>query len=105
MFKFIEQACTVSSSFSGTLPIKCISLNESCLVRPVLIDFNPNKRHYNPFMVRLDRRSRNCNTLDDAAGRICVPNKTENVNLNVFNMLTRINESKILTEHISCDCK
>ena len=35
----------------------------------------------------------------------CVPNKKEDVNLNVFNMITRINVSKILSKHISCDCK
>ena len=36
---------------------------------------------------------------------IYVPNKTEDVNLNVFNMMTRIGESKTLAKHISCDCK
>ena len=29
--------------------------------------------------------------LADPSGKICVPNKTEDVNLNVFNMMTRIN--------------
>ena len=31
----------------------------------------------------------------------------QNVNLNVFNMITRINKAKILTKNISCDynCK
>ena len=33
-------------------------------------------------------------------GRLCAPNKTEDVNLNVFNMITRINESKTLANHI-----
>ena len=36
---------------------------------------------------------------------MCVPNKTEDLNLSVFNMITGINESKTLTEHISCKCK
>ena len=38
-------------------------------------------------------------------GRIYVPNKTDDVNLNVFNLVTGINESKLLTKHISCECK
>ena len=29
----------------------------------------------------------------------------QNVNLNVFNMITRINKAKILTKNISCDYK
>ena len=32
-------------------------------------------------------------------------NKTEDLNLSVFNMITGINESKALTKHISCECK
>ena len=43
--------------------------------------------------------------LNDPSGKICVPNKTENVNINVFNMITRVIESKTLIKHISCDCK
>ena len=35
-----------------------------------------------------------CNTLDDPFDRICVYNKTEDVNLSFLNMITRINESK-----------
>ena len=33
-----------------------------------------------------------------------IPNKTEDLNLNVF-MITGINESKTLTKYISCECK
>ena len=43
-----------------------------------------------------------CNTVGDLFGRICVPNKIEDVNLDVFNMIEEINESKILTKCISC---
>ena len=35
----------------------------------------------------------------------CVPNKTEDLNLSVFNMITGISESKTLTKHILCNCK
>ena len=32
-------------------------------------------------------------------------NKTEELNLSVFNMITEKHESKILTIDISCECK
>ena len=35
-------------------------------------------------------------TLYDTSSKICVSNKTKHVNLNVFNMITGINESKSL---------
>ena len=37
--------------------------------------------------------------------KVFVPNETEDLNLSVFNMITGINESKMLTKHISCECK
>ena len=60
---------------------------------------------YYPFAVKLDRCVRSCNTLNDLSNKVCVPNKTESLNLSVFDMTTRINESKILTKHILCECK
>ena len=39
------------------------------------------------------------------SNRVCVPNKTKDLNLGVFNMITGINKSKTWTKHISCECK
>ena len=36
--------------------------------------------------------------------RVFIPNKSEDLNLSVLNMITGINDSKILTKHI-CECK
>ena len=46
-----------------------------------------------------------CNTLNDLSNRICIPSKTEDLNLSVFNIIIGINESKILRKHISCERK
>ena len=46
-----------------------------------------------------------CNTLNDLSDKVCVTNKPEDLNLNVFNMIAGINESKILTKHVSCEWK
>ena len=44
-------------------------------------------------------------TLNDLSNNACVPNKTKDINLSVFNKITEINELKTLTTHISCKCK
>ena len=41
----------------------------------------------------------------DLSNKSCIPNKTEDLNLSVFNMVPDISESKTLTKHISCECK
>ena len=56
-------------------------------------------------MVNLDRCVQSCNTLNDLSNKVCVPNKTEYLNLNVFNLIAGVNELKTLTKHISWDCK
>ena len=44
-------------------------------------------------------------TFSGLSNKLCVPNKTENLNQRVFNMITGINESKTLTNHISYEWK
>ena len=36
---------------------------------------------------------------------MCVPSKTKDVNVKVFNMITNRNEAKTMVKHISCDYK
>ena len=56
-------------------------------------------------MVKLDRCVGICNTLNGLSNEVCVPNKTEDLNLSVFNMITGTNELNTLTKDISCECK
>ena len=83
--------------------------NQKCEIQPIFNNLHPNEYsqefHYYPFAVKLDRCVGSCNTLNDLSNKVCVPNKTEDLNLSVFNMITGINESKTLTKHISCECK
>ena len=63
------------------------------------------RMHY-PFAVNLDRCVGSYNILNNLSNRVCVPNKTEDLNLNIFNMIAGINESKPLTKHTcKCECK
>ena len=56
-------------------------------------------------MVSLDTCDKIRNTLGDLPDRIYVTNKKKDINLKVFNMITRINESKSSVKHISCNYK
>ena len=71
------------------------------MARVTLLNLNPDEYNqglrYYQFMVNLDRFNGCFNTLNNPFERICVPNKTEDVNLSIFNMITKINKSKTLT--------
>ena len=76
--------------------MKYISLNsEPYIARKILIDLNSDEHNrgmcYYSFMGFVDTCSKSCNTFDNPSNRIRVPNKTEDVKLNVFKMMTRIN--------------
>ena len=79
------------------------------MIQPTLINLHPNEYsqefHYYPFAVKLDRCVGSCNTLNDLSNKVCVPNKTEDLNLSVFDMITGTNESKTLAKHLPCECK
>ena len=90
----------------GSNHTKCVSLsNQKCMIQPTLINLHTNEYsqefHYYPFLVKLDRCAGSCNTINDLSNKVCVPNKTEDLNLSVFNTITGINESKTLTKDIS----
>ena len=61
------------------------------------------KVHYYQFAVKLDKFLRRCNALNNLSNKVCVSNKTEflkYLNIHVFNMIIRKNESKILIRYI-----
>ena len=118
MFRLIKQVFTVLLSFSGSLATmvnlsyhtKWISVsNQPCLASRSFIDLNPDEWNqemcYHPFIVNLDKFNGSCNTLVDISSRIYIWNKNVDANLNVFNMITGIDEWKTLTRHKSCKCK
>ena len=74
----------------------------SCLVKPTPIDFNLGELKYYPFMISLDKRNGSCNALSP---KICVPTRTKNINVKVFNTIANKNEAKTLEKHFSYDCK
>ena len=77
-------------SFSGSFTIKCMSLsNEQCKFRRTLIDLNSVELNYYSFMIRLDKCNGSCNTHTKISGRMRIPNKTEDVNLSAFSLITR----------------
>ena len=63
------------------------------------------QKKFRPFSVKLDKCVGSCNTINDLSNKVCVPNKTEDLNLSIFNLITGINESKTLTNDTSCECK
>ena len=111
MFDFIKKIFIgfLTSILNASNHTKRVSLSNQKFTTQPIIDLHPNKYNrglrYYPFVINLYWCAENCNTLNDLSNKICIRNKTEDLNLSVFIMITGINESKILTKHTSCKCK
>ena len=82
---------------------KCMLLsNQKCMTESTLINLHSKEYRqefqYYPFAVNLDKCAGSFNTLNDLPNKVCVPNKTGDLNLSVSNMITGINASKTLTD-------
>ena len=109
MFGFIKVAFIIilASIVNVSNHTKCVSLsNQPCLARsPIHTDEYYVGLHYFPFMVNSDGRNGNCNSLNSPFDRICVPIKTEDVNVCVFNMITRKCKSNQKWNNDKCQCQ
>ena len=79
--------------------------NLQCSVRSTLIDMNLDELHYFPFVISMNRSDGNFNTVEEPFGGTCVPNKEEDVNVKVFDIIKGINQSNKLGKHMSSESR
>ena len=108
IFSFVKNVfflglTVLSSSITGVL--KCISLNnQECKVRPKIVNVSSNNPIFYPFIVKINRCSGSCNSINDPYAKICVPDIVKNLNVKVFNLMSRTNESGSIKLHETCKC-
>ena len=98
---------TILSNFTNALD--CISMkNRECKVRPEIIyiniNININNPMFYPFSIKVNKCSGNCNDINDPYVRICVPDVIKDVNVKVFNLIPRTNETRFIEWHEQCKC-
>ena len=87
--------------------LECLSvINRKCMPRPKILDLNEGvgEALFYRYNVLVNKCSGSCNMLDDPMARICVPNIIKNVNMKVYNFLVRLNETRNVFWHESCNC-
>ena len=98
IFSFIKKVfvlglTVLSSSITG--PLNCVSLNnQECKVRPKIADIDRNNHMFYPLIIRVNKCSGNCNNINDPYAKICVPDTAKDLNIRVFNLMSRTNETR-----------
>ena len=97
---------TFFGSLSNVNPLECVSIkNQECKGRPDIININSKDPVFFPFSIKTSRCSGSCNNINDPYAKMCVPDVLKNLNIKVFNTISRTNETRHIKWHETCKCK
>ena len=110
IFGFVKKVFLVGkiilSSFTNAIPLSCISMkNQECKTRPQAVNVDSNNPIFYPFSIKTSKCSGNCNNIKNPYAKICVPDVINDLNVKVFNLMSRTNETKFIEWHEICKCK
>ena len=111
IYRFVKQTfISAMTFFSCYLPsinsLGCISMNnQACKARPEIINVNSNNPVFYPFSIKTSKCSGNCNNINDPYAKICVPDVVKDLNVKVFNLMSRTNETRHIKWQETCKCK
>ena len=57
-----------------------------------------------PHSIKVNKCSRIFNNMNDPYAKLCVPDIIKNINVKVFNLMSRINETREIIWHETCKC-
>ena len=99
IFRFVKKmffiGLTSLSNFTNATPLNCISMkNQERKTRPQIVNVNSNNPIFYPFSIKTSKCSGNCNNINYPYAKICVPDIIKNLNVKVFNLMSRTNETR-----------
>ena len=84
-------------SFFSFNALKCVSMNyQEYKVRPEIVNINSNKPSFYPYSVKISKCSGSCNNVNEPYAELCVSNVSKNINVNVFNLISKTSETRYL---------
>ena len=109
-FRFVKKVflvgLTILSSFTNATPLSCISMkNQECKTRPQVTNVNSNNPIFYPFRIKTSHCSGNCNNINNLYKKICVPDVIKDLNLKVFDIMSRANKTRFIGWYETCKCK
>ena len=111
MFGFIKLIFISTMLFFGcSLPSvnysKCISMNnQKCKVRPQIVNVNSEEPVFFLFSIKISKWSGSCNSINDPYRKLWVADAVKYLNVRVFNLMSRTNETRYTEWHETCKCK
>ena len=79
--------------------------NQEYKVRPEVLDSNSNEPSFYPYSIVVNKCSISCNNINDSYTKLCVPDVVKGMNIKVFNLMLKINETRRVSWHETFTCK
>ena len=105
MHRFVKRIFVSAMMFSGcnlssVNPLECVSMNnQECKVRPEIVNVNSNEPIFFPFIIKTSTCSGSCNNINDPYAKLRVLDVVKNLNVKVFNLMSRTNETRHIKWH------
>ena len=100
MFGFIKKVFIAAATFLipsvlNVNSLECISMNnQECRARPKMIGTNANEPVFYPYSIKVNKCSGSCNNINNPYAKLCIPDVIKKINVKVFNLMSRINETR-----------
>ena len=108
MWRFIKKVFVVITTFFNLSYVnssECILMsNRECKARPNIIDVNNNEPVFYPDSIKVNKCSGSCSNINDLYAKLCIPDIVKNINVKVFDLMSRINETIQIIWHETCKC-
>ena len=112
IFRFVKKlfsiGLTILSSFTNANSLSCISMNnQECKARPQVVNVSGDEPMFFSFSIETNKCSGSCSNINYPYANICVLDVVKNLNVKVFNLTSRTNETRYIEWHETCkfECK
>ena len=109
IFGFVKKlffiGLTILSGFTNVnylneIPLSCISMNnQACKARPRFVNVISNNPIFYPLSMETSKCCGNCTNINNPQAKICVPDVIKDLNVRVFNLMSRTNETRFIEWH------
>ena len=96
----------MSATPLSAAPLKCVSMaNQECKVGPEIVNVNKGDPLFFPFRIKTNKCSGSCNNINSPFAKMCILDAVKNLNVKLFNLMSRTNETRHIEWHETYKCK
>ena len=79
--------------------------NQECKIRSQVLNISSDNSFFYPYSIQINKCSGSYSNINDPYSKLCVTNVVKNINVKVFNLVSRTNETRHIEWHETGECK